>query len=688
MQKIKERIEFLRELIKYHDNLYQNYIPEISDAEYDELYYELVDLEEKYPEFADNESPTQKIHYDFVTELKKVKHEHQPMLSLDKTKDIEKIKEFIGNKEWIAMLKLDGLTCRLTYENGKLVRAETRGDGYEGEDITHNAMVLPSIPKRINYTDTLVIDGEVICDKQTFEENFASEYANCRNFAAGSIRLLDSAECEKRGLTFVAWDVIGAHYHSHTSHFCVRLWDKLNSLHELGFQTVPNYTWDDPSKDFNIFNLEDLVARFQQIANIAVLHYPIDGIVFKWDNIAEYEAAGRTEHHFRGGLAYKFYDDEYETELLDIEWSMGRTGVLSPVAIYKTIEIDGAECSRANLHNLNTVASILGESPMVGQKIWVYKANQIIPQVSKAEDVGDKLGADPIYFWNDPEIKFLFPPKECPICGAPTEKRESDSGTVELYCSSDQCPGKFVNRLDHFCGKRGLDIKGLSKATLGKLIDWGWVTRVKDLFYLYQREQEWIKKPGFGEKSVKKILDAIEEARHTTLEQYLSAISIPLIGKTYARELAKVFATYQEFRTAVSPDPITGKKPFDFTTLEGIGPEKHDAIMNFDYYEADRMVDMCIIDFREKEAQLENSGNAHSIEGLSFAITGKLKNFKNRDLLKAEIEAHGGKVVSSVSSKTNYLVNNDNTSESSKNKTAKSLGVPIITEEELMEMLK
>jgi DNA ligase (NAD+) len=245
----------------------------------------------------------------------------------------------------------------------------------------------------------------------------------------------------------------------------------------------------------------------------------------------------------------------------------------------------------------------------------------------------------------------------------------------------------LVNILDHFCGKKGLDIKGLSKATLEKLIDWGWVTRAKDLFYLYQREYEWVNKPGFGAKSVKNILDAIETARHTTLEKYLSAISIPLIGKTYARQLAQIFETYQNFRTSVTPDPISGIEPFDFTQIDGFGPAMHDAIMSFDYYEADRMVDMNIIEFIDKESGLEKSGNAQ-LNGAIICVTGKLKGFKNRDELKALIESAGGKVTSSVSSKTTFLVNNDINSTSSKNKTAKDLGIPIITEEELMEKLK
>ena len=310
------RMKWLISYLNMHQHLYDAGIPRISDKEWDELYFELQELEKELNIKSPN-SPTQQIHYEVVNELKKVKHEYQPMLSLDKTKDIEKVKEFLGRKAWIAMLKLDGLTCRLTYEEGKLVRAETRGDGIEGEDITHNARVLPSIPKRIDYYDTLVVDGEVICDLDTFEQ-FKDEYANCRNFAAGSIRLLDSKECAKRGLTFVAWDIITEDGDDEWG----KLSTKLMYLNSYGFNAVP---YDIES------DIENVVDNLQTIATSR--NYPIDGIVFKWDNIKEYEAAGRTDHHFRGGLAYKFYDEEYETELLDIEWSMGRTGVLTPVAM-------------------------------------------------------------------------------------------------------------------------------------------------------------------------------------------------------------------------------------------------------------------------------------------------------------------------------------------------------------------
>lgn len=646
----KQSIEYAIEQLNKWQDAYDNGQPLVSDKEYDDLYFWVKEYEIHHG-YSMPGSPTQKIRYEVVSELKKVKHEYQPMLSLDKTKDIEEIKRFIGDKDWIAMLKLDGLTCRLTYEEGRLVRAETRGNGIEGEDITHNARVLPSIPQIIPYKDTLVVDGEVICDLNTFEQ-FKGEYANARNFAAGSIRLLDSNECAKRGLTFVAWDVITGYEDYDTS-----LNKKLTTLIDYHFTIVP----------FSMLDLETVIDDLQD-SNKKYCNYPIDGIVFKYNKNGDYQAAGRTEHHFRGGLAYKFYDEEYETELLDIEWSMGRTGVLTPVAVYKDIEIDGATCNRANLHNLNIMDELLGVQPYMGQKIWVYKANQIIPQISKTER--RELSMD---------MTFFLTPELCPMCLGETEIRTSDSGTQELYCSNPQCPGKLINKLDYFCGKKGLDIKGLSKATLEKLIDWGWVTSISDICALGEVADLWASKPGFGPKSVTKLIDSIWKARETTLAQYLSAISIPLIGKTYAQKLADFFETYEEFRSAITDG-------FVFESIDGIGPEKADAIWSFDYTEADNLVEKGIITFKTKESALENSGNA--LEGKTFCVTGRVHIWKNRDELSAAVTAAGGKVTSSVSSKTDYLVNNDINSTSSKNLKAKELGIPIITEEQLQELMK
>ena len=346
--------------------------PIMSDYEWDRLYFELKEWEDQTGIIFEN-SPTQKIHFQKVSELKKVKHNH-PMLSLDKTKDIEEIKSFLGDHEWIAMAKMDGLTCSLRYLNGKLVSAETRGNGIEGEDITHNALVIPSIPNKIDYKDELIVDGEIICTYEDFE-SFKNTYKNPRNFASGSIRLLDSKECAKRKLTFIAWDVIT----SFNTEGLVKkyLSCKLDFISELGFIIVPKLS--------NEYILIDKVVDFFKENCI----YPIDGIVFKYDNIKEYEAAGRTDHHFKGGLAYKFYDETYPTRLKYIQWTMGRTGILTPVAVFDPIDIDGSTVERASLYNLSILKEKLGQHPYEGQKLWICKKNQIIPYVEKAEKISE-----------------------------------------------------------------------------------------------------------------------------------------------------------------------------------------------------------------------------------------------------------------------------------------------------------
>ena len=655
IEEMRQAIDQLNEWTKSYDAG----IPQVSDVVWDKLYFELSEAEKRlYTIFSD--SPTQSISYSIESELKKVKHNH-PMLSLDKTKSLKDIKDFLGDKEWIAMGKMDGLTCSLTYIDGVLIRAETRGNGFEGEDITHNAKVLPSIPKRIALDGEVIIDGEIICDYENFN-SFKQEYSNPRNFAAGSIRLLDNKECEKRKLSFIAWDCIKGLDKKYLS-------GKLNRLQSLGFKVVYYQT----SRLYN--SLELTIENIKKMCSQD--NYPIDGIVFKYDEVDEYNNQGKTNHHFKGGIAYKFYDEEYETELIDIEWTMGKTGVLSPVAIYKPIEIDGATCSRSNLHNINIMKQLLGNSPYVGQKIWIYRSNMIIPQVSKAELVEDIGGID--------EKNTLHIPSICPICLGKTEVRTSDSGTIELYCANEQCSGKLINKLDHFAGQKGLDIKHLSKATLEKLIDWGWVASAKDIFTLDQHRADWVMKPGFGEKSIDRLLNAINDARVCSLESFLCAISIPLIGKTYARQLAEIFESYENFRTAVSPDPVCGIEPFDFTRISGFGPAIHEAIMTYDYREADRLIDMKYIKIKPNEP-LEN--NNSSLEGLVFCVTGKLHKYKNRDEIKALITSLGGKVTETITSKTNYLINNDINSTSAKNEKAKKLNIPIITEEEFIELLK
>lgn len=623
--------------------------PVMSDKEWDDHYWSLIDLEKRLG-YSSPDSPTKRIVYDIKNELQKVEHSH-PMLSLDKTKDLNEIVSFITEHDWICMAKMDGLTCSLTYRGGRLVRAETRGNGVIGEDVTHNAYVIPSIPKTIPIKEECVIDGEVICTYDNFKA-FENDYSNPRNFAAGSIRLLDNKECEKRNLTFVAWDWIKGW---ETINWLVDenlLNNKLFELSELGFTVVP---WAREGIEYGS-NLDD---RMKIVKGYAQKEgYPIDGLVFKYNDCKEYEAAGRTDHHFRGGLAYKFYDELYGTTLEDIEWSMGRTGVLTPVAIFKEIEIDGAKVSRASLHNVGIMNELLGQ-PFFGQKLRIFRANQIIPQVYDAEE--------------SPYTISFMTIQQCPICGE-WLVRKDNGGVITLNCPNDACEGKLLNKLDHFCGKKGLDIKGLSKATLEKLMDWGWVEDIEDIFKLHLWKEEWTAKPGFGEKSVNKILSAIDSARTCDLASFISALGISLIGKTVAKEIAQNFDTYESFREAVAAG-------YEFWRWPNFGEAKSSALLNFNYYSADLI---------SQQLNITNENNKNTnktLEGLIFVCTGKLQLVGTRAKLKEMIENYGGKLTDSVSSKTHYLINNNPASTSSKNKTAKELGVPIITEQDFLDML-
>lgn len=376
MSNIKNEIRNLIEYLNQRTKEYDEGHPTITDTEWDEKYFKLKDLEDKF-HIIYNDSPTQSISYEVVNSLKKSEHNHS-MLSLDKTKSIEEVASFIGKKESIAMLKMDGLTCSLKYSNGQLISAETRGNGLIGEDILHNAKVINSIPKHINYSDDLIIDGEVVCLINDFED-FKEEYKNPRNFASGSIRLLDSKECAKRKLTFIAWDVIEGF------NFVKTVSGKLKSIEELGFSIVPFCSYQTESADNSQVELMTIIEQLKETAN--QIYYPIDGIVFKFDNIEYGRSLGQTSHHFKNALAFKFADDTMETELIDIEWTMGRTGILTPVAIFNPIELEGSIVSRASLHNISIMEEILGK-PYVGQKVWVSKRNMIIPQIEKAEKLG------------------------------------------------------------------------------------------------------------------------------------------------------------------------------------------------------------------------------------------------------------------------------------------------------------
>ena len=647
---MKDNIQLMKELIEYlnyHTKLYDEGKPDITDAQWDEKYFELQEMERATGVYLPN-SPTQNIDYQVVNELKKVKHNH-PMLSLAKTKSIDEMNTFIGNKEFIIMLKMDGLTCSLGYENGRLVRAETRGNGIEGEDILHNALVVKNIPKRLPQDIDLTIDGEIICTYDDFDK-FSNEYANPRNFAAGSIRLLSAKESATRNLRFVAWDIIEENYEIEKYS---RLNKKFGFALSLGFEIVP---FTIMGKSFN----ETIIEEFKEIAKKN--NYPIDGLVVKYNKMEEFHACGRTDHHFKGGMAFKFTDEEYDTWLNNIEWTMGRTGQLTPIACFEPVDTGDSIIERASLHNISIMKQLLG-TPYSGQTITVFKANDIIPQISS--------GGIPECKADIEGLEFTIP-TECPICGGKLEV-VCDADTEVLMCTNDACEGKLVNRLDHFCGKKGLDIKGLSKATLSKLVDWGWVVSFASLYCLHQYRDEWIDKPGFGIKSVDNILAAIENSRKPKLESFICALGIPHVGKTLSHELTKYFCDYKSFK-------IAAKDKWDFTKIDKVAYEKATAIWNFDFTEAD-LVDVFMYNY-----EIDELATADNLSSTTVVITGKLSLHKNRDELVKRITDHGGKVTGSVSKNTNILINNDVNSTSSKKVSAQRLGIPIMTEEEFVNL--
>ena len=654
MNSIDEMNELIEKL-NYYTKLYDEGHPAISDKEWDDMYFRLEQLEKETGIVLAN-SPTIKIDYQVVNKLNKVTHNH-PMLSLDKTKNIDDVLVFLNKKDGIAMAKMDGLTCSIRYLDGKLVSAETRGNGIIGEDITHNIKFVKDVPLEIPIKKEFIVDGEVICNYEDFED-FSIDYKNPRNFASGSIRLLDSRTSAQRKLSFVAWDCIKG------LDDCKTLSEKLVELGNLGFMFVP-YIVLPADMTTNIEHIEYAISLIKK--NAQDYFDPIDGIVFKYDDCAYYQSLGATEHHFRGGLAYKFYDEEYETNLRDIEWSMGKTGALTPVAIFDPVDDCESIITRASLHNYNILSQTLGV-PFVGQKIWVAKMNMIIPQIMRGEYRIPMNGDETV----------LEIPGTCPVCGSPTYLQDGF-----LYCDNPNCGGKFINKLEHFCGKKGLDIKGLSEATLQRLVDWGWVGNYQELFSLSNFRNEWVEQPGFGPKSVDKLLATIDEARNCELWQFIASLSIPLIGTTYAKEIAKRCNDWFSFRECI-------EKNYDFTTWDRFGYEINDSIHNFDYKEAD--------DLAYKVLTIHNSlwidptatistVKFSEVAGKTFVITGSVHTFKNRDEVKVAIETRGGKVTGSVSKNTNYLVNNDINSTSSKNVKAKQLGIPIITEEQLIAML-
>lgn len=667
MNEINEMKELVTKLNLYSDAYYNRSESLISDKEFDQLFDQLKRLESETGVILSS-SPTHNVGYEVKSKLVKVEHSHS-MLSLDKTKDTTDLLKFVNGQNCVLMEKMDGLTCLITYENGNLVKAETRGNGIVGEDITHNAKVFENIPLHIDLSGHIEFEGEAIItynDYNKINEKIKDpddKYKNPRNLASGSVRQLDSKIAKNRHIKFVLWKVPAG-------------MDDVNSFearllraYELGFDVVPYVKISEfcDSLDYLDKCIDYLKNKAEQLS------YPIDGMVITYNNIKYGLSLGATEHHPKHSLAFKFYDEEYETTLLSIDWTMGKSGQLTPTAVFEPVEIDGTEVSRASLHN---VSIMKGFDLHIGDQITVYKANMIIPQVAENLSKGKNTG-----------VKCEIPDK-CPICGEPTLIiKENDSET--LMCMNAQCKGKLLGELNAFVGKKAHDIKGLSEATLNLMIQTGMVSSPIDLYSLNKKKKELSYFPKMGAKKVDNLLKAIEDSRNTTLEKFIVGLNIPLIGSRAAKDIAK----YEEMRTReknlitpLNTFLVDASEGFDFTCIEGLGTERNESIHNYFKENYEYVVKLTgAFNFPEVQKAEEKAGTI-SLNGLKFCITGKLEVFNNRDELIADIESKGGKVVSGVTKATNYLITNDKASGSSKNKKAAELNIPIINEKEYLEI--
>lgn len=655
MDKIKRIQELVKQLNEYRDSYYNEARPVVSDAAYDKLFDELSELEKETGVVYAN-SPTQTVGYVVKSELEKVKHSH-PMLSLDKTKSVDDLVKFAREKDCILSLKMDGLTCLLTYENGELVQAETRGDGEVGELITHNAKVFDNIPLTIDYKGHFEIEGEAIITYDDFNKinEFLSDdkkYKNPRNLASGSVRQLDSKTAAKRHIKFIAWKVPTEVPEGICSNSFLH---RLMCARDFGFEIISFLAYSSSDKEHLPEMIESLKTKAHNYG------YPIDGLVMTYNDIQYGESLGMTGHHPKHSIAFKFYDEEVETVLKNIEWSMGKIGSLTPVAIFDPVEIDGTMVERASLHNVSILTKL---DLQIGDTIIVYKANQIIPQVK------ENLSA------KDRESAYIRIPSQCPVCESSTQiVKENDSEV--LMCTNPHCKGKLLGRVSHFVSKKGMDISGLSEETIKKFIELGWITEITDVYNLEQHYDRLSTMSGFGKKSVDKLRKSIENSKTVRLDKFITSLSIPGIGTSQSKELAAAFSTWNEFR-----DASVGF--YNFTQLDGFGDVLNNNIHSW-------FTDMC--DIADKLASFMtfetgvNQNTDDSLNSKSFVVTGKVFRFKNRDEVKAEIEKRGGKVTGSVTKSTYALINNDIESNSSKNKKAKELGAKIITEDQLIEML-
>lgn len=648
MYKVKRIQELVKQLNEYRDVYYNEARSDVSDAEYDRLFDELSELENETGVVYTN-SPTQTVGYEVKSELEKVEHSH-PMLSLDKTKSVDDLVKFAGDKDCILSLKMDGLTCLLTYENGELVQGETRGDGEIGELITHNAKVFENIPLSIDYKGHFEIEGEAIITYDDFNKINESlpedkKYKNPRNLASGSVRQLDNRVAAQRHIKFIAWKVP-------TDIASNSFINRLQYAAELGFDTVPFLPIRGNSNaEFINIVIEQLQRRAKEKS------FPIDGLVATYNDITYGESLGTTGHHPKHSIAFKFAEDSAETVLREIEWSMGKTGSLTPVAIFDSVDLAGTSVSRASLHNISIMKEL---NISIGSTVTVVKKNEIIPQI----------------IYCDANAVDVDIPTTCPVCSGETQiVKENDSEV--LMCTNPHCKGKLLGRVSHFVSKKGMDISGLSEETIKKLIELGWIAEITDIYNLDQYYDRLSTMSGFGKKSVDKLRKSIENSKTVRLDKFIASLSIPGIGTSQSKELVKAFGAWDKFR-----DASVGC--YNFTQLDGFGDVLNNNIHSW-FEDMSNIADYLasLMTFESED----NSKTNNSLNGKSFVVTGKVYKFKNRDEVKEAIEKFGGKVTGSVTKSTFALINNDIESNSSKNKKAKELGVQIINEEQLIEML-
>ncbi len=645
LDRMKELVPLLNQAAKAY---YQEDREMMSNYEYDALYDELLALEEETAtQFSD--SPTANVGYEAVTELPRETHE-SPMLSLDKTKDVEILRNFIGSRRCLLSWKMDGLTIVLTYRDGQLYKAVTRGNGIVGEVITPNARKFANLPLRIPFRGELILRGEAIITYSDFNRineeitDTDARYKNPRNLCSGSVRQLNSEITAARNVQFYAFTLVrAAGMDFENSHEKELQW-----LNFLGFQTVEYRIVTDET-------LDDAMAYFS--SQIAENDFPSDGLVALYDDIAYGETLGSTAKFPRNSFAFKWADEIQETTLREVEWSASRTGLINPVAVFDPVELEGTTVSRASVHNVSIVRELeLG----IGDRITVYKANMIIPQIA---DNLSRSGSLPI-------------PDLCPVCQHPTCIRRENE-VASLYCTNSQCPAKKIKSFTLFVSRDAMNIDGLSEATLEKFIARGFLHDFGDLYELDRYKDQILQMEGFQEKSYQNLMDSIEKSRKATLPRLLYSLGILNVGLANAKLICQAFS--------YDLDRIRTASREEISQIEGIGPVIAGSVV--DYFADDTHIRMLDHLLPHLEIEQGVSKNDQVLAGLTFVITGSLTHFPNRAGLKEEIESKGGKVTGSVTSKTSYLINNDAASNSSKNRAARELGIPVITEETFLSML-